>query len=242
MPKYKARLLLLLPGLVYLLGCDKYCEKSNYLDFEFLEGYWVKKDSPSNSLVHFYSESQLRFGLYSRGLAKYDTFRYNLLENSIVLDYYGDDNTEKSTHTIVLQDDHNIEITDLTIIPENPNIVYKRLENNSLPLDATISMKFGELYYNSEKDIRLKCTKLISDSRCPIGAACVWEGNAKVKFELYHDCCTYPYFNLNTNSLFLTDTIINRLRFQLIDIQPKPEMNKDHKYADFTIQLLVSEE
>ena len=114
-------------------------------------------------------------------------------------------------------------------------------DSDSIPmvLNDTIKLKFGEVYCNQAKEIRLECDSLIGDSRCPIGATCVWEGNAELSFILEQNGDLRYEFNLNTHPEFRTDTTINGMRYKLLDLLPYPELDVDRYLDDYTILLIV---
>jgi hypothetical protein len=106
-------------------------------------------------------------------------------------------------------------------------------------INDTIEMQIGEVYCNQANGIRLECDSLVNDSRCPIGATCVWEGNAELSFILEQDSELLYEFNLNTNPGFRTDTTINDLRYKLLDLLPYPELDTVPDLDDYTILLIV---
>jgi hypothetical protein len=106
-------------------------------------------------------------------------------------------------------------------------------------INDTIEMRIGEVYCNQANGIRLECDSLVGDSRCPIGATCVWEGNAELSFILEQDGDQLHEFNLNTNPGFRNDTTINDLRYKLLDLIPYPELDVDRNIEDYTIQLII---
>lgn len=108
-----------------------------------------------------------------------------------------------------------------------------------MALNDTIKMQIGEVYCNQANGIRLESDSLVSDSRCPVGATCVWEGNAELSFILEQDSDQLHEFNLNTNPGFRTDTTINGLRYKLIDLIPYPELDIERNLGDYFILLII---
>ena len=106
-------------------------------------------------------------------------------------------------------------------------------------INDTIRMQIGEVYCNQANGIRLECDSLVGDSRCPVGATCVWEGNAELSFILEQDTDQLHEFNLNTNPGFRTDTTINELRYKLVDLIPYPELDVDINRDDYSILLII---
>ena len=109
-----------------------------------------------------------------------------------------------------------------------------------LTLNETVDFKYSELYCNSKYEFRLSFDSL-SDGRCPIGAWCIWEGTARVKLHVQQSGKKTISFWLNTHSSLLTDTIVNDLRFELIDLLPYPEVDVDYSLDDYILQLKISD-
>ena len=109
-----------------------------------------------------------------------------------------------------------------------------------LTLNETVDFKYSELYCNSKYELRLSFDSL-SDGRCPIGAWCIWEGTARVKLHVQQSGKKTISFWLNTHSSLLTDTIVNGLRFELIDLLPYPEVDVDYSLDDYILQLKISD-
>jgi hypothetical protein len=109
-----------------------------------------------------------------------------------------------------------------------------------LPLNETLDMRYSELYCNAAYEIRLSFDSL-QDSRCPTGAMCIWEGNGRVQLILKQGKENPTRFWLNTHVNFLTDTVVKGLRFELVDMLPYPEVDKDYQRKDYILQLRISD-
>ena len=109
-----------------------------------------------------------------------------------------------------------------------------------LTLNKIVDFKYSELYCNSEYEFRLSFDSL-SDGRCPTGAACIWEGTARVKLHVQQYGKNIVSFWLNTHNSLLTDTIVNGLHFEFIDLLPYPEVDVDYSLDDFILQLKISD-
>ena len=108
-----------------------------------------------------------------------------------------------------------------------------------LRFNDTIDLKYSELYCNPDYEIRLSFDSL-SDSRCPIGVVCFWEGNASFRLIVKSDSIESSSFKLNTNAKFLTDTLVNGFHYELIDVLPYPQVDKDYQLNDYILQLIIS--
>lgn len=109
-----------------------------------------------------------------------------------------------------------------------------------LPLNDALALKYSELYCNSEYDFRLSFDSL-QDSRCPIGTSCIWEGNARVQLIFKQGQENAIRFWLNTHVNFPSDTTINGIRFELSDVLPYPEVDKDYQLEDYILQIHISD-
>ncbi len=122
---------------------------------------------------------------------------------------------------------------------ENCNCYCSDYDVEELLLNDTVDLKYSAAYCNPEYEIRLSFDSL-GDGRCPIGAYCIWEGNAHVDFIIKQEGRSEQIFTLNTFAGFLTDTTVNGIRFELIDMLPYPIVNKDYQLDDYILQILVS--
>jgi hypothetical protein len=110
----------------------------------------------------------------------------------------------------------------------------------ALRLNETVDIKYNKLYCNSRYEIRLGIDS-IADSRCPIGAMCVWEGNGAVKLHVQQSGKDSVSFWLNTHPNYMNDTVVNGIRYELIDLLPYPEVDKDYQLEDYTLQLRITD-
>lgn len=108
-----------------------------------------------------------------------------------------------------------------------------------LKLNDTIGLRYGELYCNSEYEILLSVDS-IQDSRCPIGALCIWEGNGRVKINLQEGGDRSSFW-LNTHDNFLQDTVIHGVKYELTDLLPYPEVEQEYQLEDARIYILISD-
>ncbi|MBN2263032.1 MAG: hypothetical protein JW735_08970, partial [Prolixibacteraceae bacterium] len=69
-----------------------------------------------------------------------------------------------------------------------------------------IELEFGKCYTDENRN-SFSFDELMEDSRCPMNANCVWEGNAKIRLSLKSSDDQEHSIELNTNSNFTIDTI-----------------------------------
>jgi hypothetical protein len=83
---------------------------------------------------------------------------------------------------------------------------------------------------------------VVGDSRCPLGAECIWAGNAEVRFRFATADQEPLFFSLNTLPSFKTDTIINGYKFTLTDLKPDPSINKVILPGDYKAEIKIEKE
>ncbi|MDZ7723827.1 MAG: hypothetical protein U5R06_13725 [candidate division KSB1 bacterium] len=116
-------------------------------------------------------------------------------------------------------------------IPDQPE--------NTLHLNEDLSLDFNEKLEHHQLSISISFDSLLSDSRCPIGAMCVWAGNAELLFTLRENNCTHK-LNLNTNPHSQQDTTTNAYRVKLIDVQPYPHVDSTFSENDYTALIRIN--
>ena len=220
---------------VLLIRCEK-----NDSDENFLVGTWIDTESFAMQFLDFFSNNTGRFGLYSRNnFTKYDSFTYRLIDNQLAIDFLGDNESIETIHDLIIIDNETIEISDLTIIPENPNKRYVRRDLITERESDTIIIGYNQIYFDFSDGFRLKMDSVINDSRCPIGATCFWEGNAVVLIDLIIGGNFQHKLNLNTNSKFRTDTVIDNIKFELVGLIPYPDIDRIIEQKDYKVKLLT---
>ena len=81
---------------------------------------------------------------------------------------------------------------------------------------------------------------VLSDSRCPTGATCVWEGYATVSLKLTtHDNENHKV-ELNTNPDFSIDTMIGNIYLLLTDLTPYPDINTAIDPKDYKVNITIA--
>jgi len=76
----------------------------------------------------------------------------------------------------------------------------------------------------SDSQVRLCFDSVISDSRCPANANCVWQGMAVCKFSFVKNSKTYPLIlsTLALPGLYNKDTIVAGYKIEFINLLPYP--------------------
>jgi hypothetical protein len=76
----------------------------------------------------------------------------------------------------------------------------------------------------SNDDLRLCFDSLISDSRCPANAMCIWQGTATARFSLTKngETKTFVLNTLNQPPTYIKDTILMGYKIEFVNLSPYP--------------------
>lgn len=98
--------------------------------------------------------------------------------------------------------------------------------NDTLPDQSTIALGNCMLKNFGQGPVSLCFDSLLSDSRCPANAMCVWQGEAsgKFTFSFQNQQVKFRLSTLIHTPYFTNDTTIAGYRIRLVDIQPYPGM------------------
>ena len=90
-------------------------------------------------------------------------------------------------------------------------------QDGIIQLSDTTQIYFKQTLYNFKESLSIQFDNLVSDSRCPIDAICVWEGDAEVRFkfkiELQTQSISITAVLLETK--WLIATLINKVKTAL---------------------------
>jgi hypothetical protein len=97
--------------------------------------------------------------------------------------------------------------------------------------EGTIELKFSDCEKGNiaGEDLKLCFEAVVSDSRCPANAVCIWQGAATATFSFTKNGDNHR-FNLSTLTLkpiYTKDTIIAGYKIEFLDITPYPGTTAD---------------
>lgn len=104
----------------------------------------------------------------------------------------------------------------------------------------SIFINVNEMLTLENVDLKLTFDSVLSDSRCPLGVQCVWEGNAEVQFDVNIENSVQHIIKLNTNPTYRQDTVIQGFSIRLQELKPYPVYNEELKYSDYKAKLLIT--
>jgi len=107
-----------------------------------------------------------------------------------------------------------------------------------LKIGEETEIKSGETACNAQYGLSLRVEN-VNDSRCPMYATCVWAGTASVQFHLTTANGEYN-FVLDTylGGSFKNDTIIEGIKYELIDVLPYPVFGGEQSIK--TVKILLT--
>lgn len=106
----------------------------------------------------------------------------------------------------------------------------------------TIVIGYNQVYYDTKNNFKLQYDSVVSDSRCPIGLLCFWEGEVSVRFDLIIGRDVHYDFVLSNHIRFVNDTIIENLKFRLADVLPYPVLEKEVKKEDYLAKIIFEKQ
>ena len=101
------------------------------------------------------------------------------------------------------------------------------------------TLSVGQSAAFSGEDFSIEFTEVVSDSRCPTGATCIWAGEASCLITItdsdseYSMVLTQPGASSPNKASFTGYDIA-------FDIQPYPQLGKEIETSDYRLQLTVS--
>ena len=97
--------------------------------------------------------------------------------------------------------------------------------------------RINEIYSNNTDSLVFKISG-ISDSRCPIGVTCIWEGEARIELAI-----TSPgkdTLELSTHNQLVASS--GKYTFELIEVFPYPDIEKEIEPGDYKVTMVVTKE
>jgi hypothetical protein len=123
---------------------------------------------------------------------------------------------------------------------------FQRNNTNKIQINSSTNISWKTCSQTTYKSDVLKICfdSLIEDSRCPIGAECIWQGVAVVKFSFsvnnnHHDLIMSPQ---HSPLFFPSDTSLMGYKIEFLNLQPYPEVGKENNLSDYRAELMISKQ
>ena len=106
-------------------------------------------------------------------------------------------------------------------------------------LSSPISIDYNQKVVNEEEEVSIKFINVLSDSRCPTGAECVWAGEAELQFIVNKANDSIKFNLISSGQHFGQDTILFDLHIKLLKVIPYPDVSKIIVIEDYKTVIIV---
>jgi hypothetical protein len=80
---------------------------------------------------------------------------------------------------------------------------------------------------------------VVSDSRCPRGVQCIWQGVATIRLSVERPPDARTTLTLRAPSASATGTY-GKYSVSIVDVKPYPEANRRHRREEYVVTLIVA--
>jgi len=105
-----------------------------------------------------------------------------------------------------------------------------------LVFSDTIDLAYQDCLYDSEMQTYICFDSVLTDSRCPGGAECVWAGEAAVRFRIEKPDNSPYFIDLNE---YTSNTLVGGYEFSFLELFPYPAVNKQIKPGDYKARIVI---
>jgi hypothetical protein len=109
----------------------------------------------------------------------------------------------------------------------------KRLEY--LDMNKSVDLSYGKCFMDSSRILTVCFDSILSDSRCPDGANCIWAGEAIARFNIKVGQNEVRKVDLRLSN----DTVINGYKFSFISLNPYPSASQEISVNDYIARIII---
>lgn len=102
-----------------------------------------------------------------------------------------------------------------------------------------VEIKVGQEKKVEGGDLRIAFDRVAEDSRCPEGAQCIRQGNARVRLAAWNRRGECVEFDLNTGE-GPSEYSFGEYAIRLADLSPRPSVKREIRRGDYRVTLVVS--
>jgi len=115
------------------------------------------------------------------------------------------------------------------------------INREKFDLNDTIEVSQNSLWVNDKYDVSIRIDSILSDSRCPMDAICIWAGNAEVRFA-FSSSGQNALITLNTHGgvNFPSDTQVFGYNVELVELSPYPVSIHRITQKEYQAKVLLS--
>jgi heat shock protein HslJ len=106
-------------------------------------------------------------------------------------------------------------------------------------LGQEVELKIGQTVSIEEEQIKVKFAEVVTDSRCPNGATCIWQGEVTCILDItyldykYRKTIIQPGLTQEPSRDVFEEYSIT------YNVQPYPELDKDIKTSEYRLQIVI---
>ncbi len=108
-------------------------------------------------------------------------------------------------------------------------------------LNKQFTLSPGQSATITGEGLSIKFVELLSDSRCPKGATCVWAGEASCSVEITKSQSKFSKVLTQPGTTSPAETTFTNYDISF-DLQPYPELDKQTDKSDYRLVLTISKE
>lgn len=110
---------------------------------------------------------------------------------------------------------------------------------HSVQLGDEVRLRVNDSAVVSGTDMRVTFVGVPGDSRCPIDAVCVWQGDAEVRLDLTENRAVVHQTTLHTG---VEPKVVefNSYRIELLEVAPARRSNDEIRQRDYSVRLRIS--
>lgn len=110
----------------------------------------------------------------------------------------------------------------------------------AVSLDQSFTLAPGQTAQVGNTSLRVTFESVSADSRCPVDATCVWEGDAAVIVSVQSAGSARAQHELHTSRRYAMEVEARDHRLRLVDLAPAPRAAASPAPGDYRATLLVS--
>jgi hypothetical protein len=110
---------------------------------------------------------------------------------------------------------------------------------DEVSLDKEFTLSVGQSVSVKGEDLTITFVEVVSDSRCPTGATCIWAGEASSLIEITDAASTYRKVLTEPGSSSPTKADFTGYEV-MFNLLPYPVLGKETKAKDYLLKLIVS--
>ena len=109
-------------------------------------------------------------------------------------------------------------------------------------LGREFKIKYGQELTVKGQDLKVTFASLLDDSRCPVNATCVWEGDAEILIGVRQAKREGSQIALHTNQKFSQAGKYQQYVIRLVALDPYPRTDLEPQPSDYIATLLITKE